>query len=102
MAPRTMEDIGLMKPAAGVMATSPTTIPVAAPIAVAFFVRVRSRIVQTTSVAVGASIVLTKASAADLFAARALPALKPNHPNQSRHAPSSGKGTFGGKIAWRA
>src|SRR5229473_890501 len=34
-----IDDIGLMKPAAGVMATSPTTIPVAAPMAVAFFVR---------------------------------------------------------------
>ena len=48
-----------------------------------------SRNVQTTSVAAGASIVVTNARPAIGLAASALPALKPNHPNQSRPAPSS-------------
>jgi len=39
--------------------------------------------------AAGASMVFTNASAADALAASALPALKPNHPNQSSPAPSS-------------
>src|ERR1043165_9109459 len=67
-----------MKPAAGVTATRPTTMPVAAPIAVAFFVRIRSSSVQTTSVAVGASIVFANASAA-----LADPAAAP-HPMRNR------------------
>ena len=52
--------------------------------------------VQTTSVPAGASIVAVKARAADGVAARALPALKPNQPNQSRPAPSSVNGTLCG------
>ncbi len=50
----------------------------------------------------GASIVLAKASAAMPLAASALPALKPNQPNQSSPAPSSVNGTLWGRIAWRA
>ena len=91
-----------MKPAAGVIATRPTTIPVAAPTAVALRLRKRSRSVQTTSVPAGASMVLTKARLAMPFAASALPALKPNQPNHSRPAPSSTNGTLCGRIAWRA
>ena len=60
----------------------------AAPTAVARCERIESRLIQTTSVAAGASIVLTKASAAMPFAASALPPLKPNHTNQSSPAPS--------------
>ena len=95
-------EIGLMNPAAGVIATSPTTMPVAAPIAVAFFVRDRSRSVQTARVAIGASIVFANASAAVRFAASALPPLNPNHPSHNNPAPSSVNGTFCGRIAWRA
>ena len=83
------------------IATSPTTIPVAAPTAVNFPVRERSRSIQTESVAIGASIVLTKARAADAFAASALPALKPNQPNQSSAVPSRTNGTLCGRRAWR-
>ena len=88
--------------AAGVTATSPTTMPVAAPTAVALPVRRRSSRVQTTRVAAGASNVLAKASAAEASAARAEPALKPNQPNQSIPAPSRVNGTLCGKIACRA
>src|SRR3989338_9992441 len=88
--------IGPMKPAAGVTATSPTTIAVAAPTAVGFFVRAASRSVHTASVPAGASSVVVKASAAMPFAASALPELNPNHPNHRKPAPSSVNGTLGG------
>src|SRR5262245_14965595 len=98
MAPRTMALIGLMNPAAGVTATRPTTIAVAAPTAVGLPDRSTSRMVHTSRVAAGASIVVTKARPAIGLAARALPALKPNHPNHSRPAPRSTNGTLCGRI----
>src|SRR5919106_4128947 len=98
MAPRMMALIGLMNPAAGVTATSPTTIAVAAPTAVGLPERIMSRKVHITSVAAGASIVVTNARPAIGLAATALPALKPNQPNQSRPAPSSTNGTLWGRI----
>jgi hypothetical protein len=97
--PRRIAFIGLMKPAAGVIATRPTTIAVAAPTAVALPDRITSRNVQTTSVAAGASIVVMNARPAMGLAASALPALKPNHPNQSRPAPSRTNGTLCGSSA---
>jgi hypothetical protein len=57
---------------------------------------------HTTRVAIGASIVLVNASAADWLAPSALPPLKPNQPNQRRPAPRSVKGTFCGMMAVRA
>src|SRR6185436_13885886 len=96
MAPSAIAPIGLMKPAAGVTATRPTTIAVAAPTAVGLPDRNVSRNVHITSVAAGASIVVTNARPAMPLAATALPALKPNHPNQSRPAPSSTNGTLCG------
>src|SRR5215213_10667766 len=98
MAPRRIAFIGLMKPAAGVTATRPTTIAVAQPTAVAFRDRIMSQKVHTTSVAAGASIVVTNARPAIGLAATALPALKPNQPNQSRPAPSSTNGMLCGSI----
>ena len=91
--------MGLMNPAAGVIATSPTTMAVAAPTAVALEERTRSRRVQATSVATGASIVLVNARAAEALAPSALPALNPNQPNQRSPAPSSVKGTLCGRMA---
>src|SRR5688572_2873951 len=98
MAPRRIAFIGLMKPAAGVTATSPTTMAVAAPTAVTRFDRIASQNVQTTSVAAGANIVVANARPAIGLAATALPALKPNQPNQSRPAPSRTNGTLCGRI----
>src|SRR5688572_14561333 len=98
MAPRIRPFIGLMKPAAGVMATRPTTIAVPQPTAVGLPERIRSRKVQTTRVAAGASIVVTNARPAIGLAARALPALKPNQPNQRRPAPSRTVGMLCGRI----
>src|SRR5688500_20050128 len=102
MPPVTIADKGLTNPAAGVTATSPTTIPVAAPTAVAFPVRLRSRRLHTTSAAIGANIVLANASAANGVAASALPALQPNQPNHTIAVPSSVQGTLCGTIACRA
>src|ERR1043165_1839775 len=96
MAPSRIAFIGLMKPAAGVIATRPTTMAVAAPTAVALPERITSRNVQTTSVAVGASIVVMNARPAIGLAASALPALQPNQPNQSSPAPRRTKGTLCG------
>src|SRR5919106_6869465 len=98
MAPSAMALIGLMNPAAGVIATRPTTIAVAHPTAVGFPERIMSRNVQTTSVAAGASIVVTKARPAIGLAATALPALNPNQPNHSSPAPSNTVGTLCGRI----
>ena len=75
---------------------------VAPPTAVTFRLRVMSSSVQTTSVPIGARNVVVNASAADGLAASALPALKPNQPNQSSPAPSSVNGTLCGRNAWRA
>src|ERR1043166_5436135 len=105
MPPSAMALIGPMNPAAGVIATRPTTMAVAAPTAVAFFCRIISSRVHTTSVPAGASIVVVNASAAgtpaapEPLAASALPALNPNQPNHSRPAPSNVNGTLCGSSA---
>ena len=75
--------------------------PVATPTAVALPARTTSSRIHTTSVAAGASMVFTKASAAEPLAALALPPLKPNQPNHKTVAPSSTKGTLCGSKARR-
>src|SRR3954454_16555462 len=96
MAPSRMAFIGLTTPAAGVTATGTAAIAEAAPTAVGLPERITSNSVHITSVAAGASIVVTNARPAIGLAARALPALKPNHPNHRRPAPRSTKGTLWG------
>src|SRR5262245_54973886 len=98
MAPSAIALSGLTNPAAGVIATSPTTIAVAQPTLVGLPVRSASMPAHTTSVAAGASIVVTNARPACGLAATALPALKPNQPNHRRPAPSSTNGTLCGRI----
>src|SRR3954447_7939509 len=83
------EPIGVTSPAHGVMATSPATAPVQAPRTVAFPLCSASIRHQLTVAAAAAVLVLTKAATAEVLAARALPALKPNQPNQSRPVPSA-------------
>src|SRR5262245_5299929 len=92
---------GVTKPAAGVTATSPTTAPVAAPTAVGRPERLKSSATQVLNPAAPAANVEAKAVAAIPSAARAEPALKPNHPNQSRPAPSKVNGTLCGTKATR-
>src|SRR6184192_2639699 len=80
---------GVTNPAAGVIATSPTIAPVAAPTAVVRRLRVRSTSNQHTSAAAAAACVFTSAVTATSDALNADPALNPNQPNQSSPAPSS-------------
>ena len=90
------------KPAAGVMATRPATAPVAAPTALGFPATHQDSINQVTIAVAAAVFVTTKAFTAVASAANALPALKPNHPNHSRLAPSTTIGTLAGPIGcWR-
>jgi hypothetical protein len=78
-----------MKPPAGVIATQPTMIAVAAPIAVIWRPRMRSSANQTMSVQAGVSRVFVNASTPEWPAENPLPPLNPNQPNQSSPAPSS-------------
>src|SRR2546430_9834181 len=71
------------------MPTRPTTRPVAAPTAVAFPVRSRSRHTHVTNAVAAAVLVFVNARAASPFAASAEPALNPNQPNHRSPAPSS-------------
>src|SRR5271163_1247357 len=90
---------GPTKPAAGVMATSPATQPEMAPRALGFPLRSHSAPLQPTVAAAAPKCVATKALVARPPAARALPALKPNHPTQRRHAPMKLRTTLCGGMA---
>src|SRR5579859_7136287 len=79
--------IGPTKPAAGVIATSPATAPEIAPRALARPFLIHSATLQLIAAAAVAKCVATNALVASELAASALPALNPNHPTQSRHAP---------------
>src|SRR2546427_11181357 len=83
------------------MPTRPTTRPVAAPTAVAFPVRNRSRHTHATNAVAAAVLVFGNARAASPFAASAEPALNPKQPNHKSPAPSSTSGTLWGTIAVR-
>src|SRR6266513_2891739 len=101
IAPIATDASGVTYPEAGVIATSPTTRPVAAPTAVALPLRIQSRQVHVTMAIAAAVLVAVKAWAARPLAARADPALKPNQPNHSNPAPSSTSGTLWGTIGTR-
>src|SRR5258706_5420992 len=79
--------IGPTKPAAGVIATSPATAPEIAPSALARPFLIHSAALQLSAAAAAAKCVATKALVAKGLEARALPALKPNHPTHNKHAP---------------
>src|SRR4030042_5350184 len=87
------------KPEAGVMATSPATAPAPTPNTLAFFVCHQLNSIQVRAAAAAATCVTTKALIARPFAARALPALKPNQPNQRRATPNIIIETSGGSTA---
>src|SRR3989337_3098978 len=87
------------KPAAGVIATRPTTAPIQKPIAEGFLPRAASNNIQARPAAADAVFVVAKAEAARAPALKALPALKPNQPNQSKPVPNNTNGTFAGDMA---
>src|SRR5215469_16679767 len=78
---------GATNPAAGVIATKPATAPEIAPKALALPFFSHSARLQLRAAAAAPKCVATKALLASPPAARALPALKPNHPTHRRHAP---------------
>src|SRR5690606_15231068 len=86
-------------PAAGVMATRPTTAPMQKPNADGFFPRIESKSIHARPAAAEAVFVVAKAEAARGPALNALPALKPNQPNQSKPVPSKTNGMLAGARA---
>ena len=99
-APTPMAPMALTDPEAGVIATSPATAPVITPRSVGFESRIQSIRPQAQAAAAVATWVTTKALAAEPSAATALPALKPNQPNQSKPVPSTAKGRLCGGDVW--
>src|SRR5437899_2073327 len=98
----TSAGIGVTKPDAGVIATSPATAPEIAPSALGRPRVNHSATSQPIVAAAAAKWVATNALVAMPFDASALPALKPNQPTHSMHAPMKlitrlcgGIGSFG-------
>src|SRR5512144_1529196 len=96
---------GCTKPAAGVITTRPATTPEPKPRAEGLPPWIHSAIIQERPAAAGAIVVVVKASPArppaaseQLGPTMALPALKPNQPNQRRPTPSMVKGRLCGAI----
>src|SRR4029077_7883196 len=87
MNPIASAGIGATNPAAGVIATSPATAPEIAPSALGRPFLIHSAALQLSAAAAVAKCVATNALAASGPAASALPALNPNHPTHSKHAP---------------
>src|SRR6187431_3825000 len=71
------------KPAAGVMATNPTTAPIQNPSTEGFFPLITSKNIQVRPAEAAAVVVVPNALTAKGVAPTAEPALKPNQPNQA-------------------
>src|ERR1700681_2773801 len=78
---------GFTKPDAGVMATRPATQPEIAPSTLGLPVLSHSAIIHPSAAEAAAKCVAMNALVASDDAASALPALNPNQPTHSRHAP---------------
>src|SRR3989338_10192936 len=87
-----MADGTATTPAAGVIATRPATTSVTVAKVVGLPLTFHSSNAQLKPAAAAAMWVVTKAWGARAPAPKALPALKPNHPNQRRAAPRTTKG----------
>src|SRR6185437_1287753 len=79
--------IGVTKPAAGVIATSPATAPEIPPNALGLPLRIHSAASHPIAAAAAPKCVATNALVASPLAFSADPALNPNHPTHNRHAP---------------
>src|SRR5215469_3636806 len=90
--------IGFTNPAAGVMATSPATAPEIPPRTLGLPLRIHSAPAHPIVAEAAAKCVATNALVARLPEPRALPALNPNHPTQSRQAPMQLSTTLCGGI----
>src|SRR5579863_6191582 len=98
MRPINSAGMGFTKPEAGVIATSPATAPEMAPNTLGFPVFSHSAIIHPSAAEAVAKCVATKALVAREDAARALPALNPNQPTHSRHAPMTLSTRLWGRI----
>src|SRR5262245_2731699 len=96
--PITIAAIGVTKPEAGVIATSPATAPDAAPSIVGLPVLIHSAIIQPSAANEAAVCVAMNALEARPFAPSADPALNPNQPTHSIAAPITANGRLGGAI----
>src|SRR2546422_2577621 len=92
------EAIGVTYPDAGVIATRPATAPEAAPSTVGLPRLIHSVNIQPSAAAAAPVLVAVNALTARPLALRALPALNPNHPTQSKAAPVTAKGRLCGAI----
>src|ERR1700733_1472892 len=88
MRPIHKAEMGVTKPEAGVIATSPATAPEIAPRAVQRRWRTHSAALQPTAAAAAPKCVATNAEVANVPALKAEPALNPNHPTHNRQAPT--------------
>src|SRR3989475_10464833 len=100
--PMMIDGIGPTYPDAGVIATRPQTAPTAIPTADGFPFRTQSVSIQLTPAPDAARFVTTSAFTASASARRPLPALKPNHPNQSTEAPRITYGMLLGRLSNRS
>src|SRR5437868_754742 len=80
--------MGVTNPDAGVIATSPATAPEMPPKILGLPFLIHSASIHPSAAAAVAKWVETKALVASEEAASALPALNPNHPTHSKHAPT--------------
>src|SRR5215469_1114330 len=96
--PMSTAGMGLTKPEAGVIATSPATAPETAPSTLGLPVMIHSVPIHPKTAAAVAKWVAIKALDANGPAFTALPALKPNHPTHNRQAPITLSTTLWGRI----
>src|SRR5678815_1379803 len=87
------------KPAAGVIATSPTTAPIQNPSTDGFLPFITSKNIHDKPAAAAAVLVVAKAETDNELAAPAEPALKPNQPNHSKPVPINTYGILAGGIS---
>src|SRR6476660_9553941 len=93
-----MAGMGFTNPDAGVIATNPATAPEIAPSTLGFPTTIHSTNIQPSTAAAVAKCVTMKALVASGPALSALPALNPNQPTHSRHAPITRSTTLCGRI----
>src|SRR5208337_4519745 len=98
-APIRIASIGVTYPAAGVIVPRPATAPVTIPRELGLPL-IQLTAIQESAPAAAAVLVTTIAFTAIPFAARALPPLNPNHPNQRRPAPSRVMGILCGSMVY--
>src|SRR5687767_9880038 len=96
--PKKNELCAVMKPAAGVTPARPQIAPLIAAVVDGFFDLFHDSKIQTTADVTAPIWVTRNAFAAKAPDASALPALKPNQPNQSKDAPRTARGILCGTI----